>query len=208
MNNIPTASSELFGILGPLIILWGILILWSIASYVISGISLFDIGKRMGIAAYGLAWVPAANVWPVGAIADKYDAQQTGKDHKFRWVLVWIMIAFVLSYIALIVMYTVDLVNVLKAVEAAEHEPEFFIDVFGAAFATILPMAIASTALTAVEYICFYKIFELCKPDKPLKNLLIAILVPFAFPFVRLSCRKALEIKIDASFPELPEMQV
>lgn len=204
--NTQLALTQLYRILAPLVILYIIVILWDIASYVIGSISLFGIGKRMGIPAYGLAWVPAANVWVVGAIADKYD-ERNGKDHKFRWVLVWIIVAVYVCLIAFVAMYTIDVISIINAVETSATAPAYFIDVFWGMFATVLPMTLASTALTVVEYICFYKIFELCKPDKPLKNLLIAILVPFAFPFVLLSCKKAFEAKEESSVPEIPEMK-
>ena len=55
MDNISIFQNEAFGILGPLITLYVILMAWTLVSYIIIGISLFGIGKRMGIKAYGLA---------------------------------------------------------------------------------------------------------------------------------------------------------
>lgn len=193
----------------PFVILYVILMLWAVAKYVITGISLFGIGKRLGIKAYGLAWVPGANVWSVGAIADKSD-ERNGKDHKFRWVLIGLMIAFVICLVIFIVVYTFSLIDIITTARLSYAEPEVsaFVNLFWSIFAVMFPVALASTALTAVEYISIYKLIELCKPEKALKNLLIGMLVPFASPFVLLSCKRSLEnmMEPETNAPELPDM--
>lgn len=182
--------------------------LWTIAAYIITGVSLYDIGKRLNIRAYGLAWVPIAYAWSVGAIADKLD-ERGGKDRKFRWALIWLKAVTVLLLIAIILMYTLNLINMIKAVLTDEQQIKYVIDFFEAIFAMLIPMSVVGAAAGTVEYICYYKLIELCKPEKPLKNLLIGLLVPFAFPFMLLSCRNALEkqarMEAAAEATELPE---
>lgn len=185
-------SEELADFLIPLLIFCAVLLLWALVSWILTGISLNGIGRTLKIRASWIAWIPLARICSIGAIADRQDARH-GKDHKFRRVLVWLLIAYVASLAGYILMYSRYLNSILlAAAEAAAAEPAQLTEVFWGLLATAGPLVYVSAGMTAVEYICFYKLMELCKPESPLKTMLIGIMVPFAFPFVLLSCRRSL----------------
>ena len=59
-----------------------------IAGYVLTGISLYQIGKRRRIRNYGLAWVPIGNLWVINAIGDQYQEIRTGqRQYLRRWAM-------------------------------------------------------------------------------------------------------------------------
>ena len=182
------ALEEIAPFLAVFAILLGVLLLWGIVSYIIRSLSLYRLGKSAGISAYGLAWVPVAYAYCVGAIADKYDAKG-GRDHQIRKVMTWLLAVSAVFGVLFLVNYTAFIAQIV----ALGGEPELgeMMRMLWSFVLPEVPMCVAATGVSAVSYICYYKIFELCKPEKPVKNLLIAILVPFAFPFVLLSCAKA-----------------
>ena len=54
-----------------------------IASYVMTSLSVYTIAKRREINNPWLAWIPVANYWIVGSIADDYD-EKNGIKRKWR----------------------------------------------------------------------------------------------------------------------------
>lgn len=183
-----------------------LLALLSIVSYVITGVSLFEIGRSLRIKNCGLAWAPVLKIWLVGAIADKFDSQN-GESHKFRWVLVGLTAAYIV-FLAAIDLEVVFRMAQIPAGFVRESQVELKTSLFGTGFFSQLPMVLAGVLLTVITYICCFKIYELCKPEKAVKYLLISILVPFAFPFVLLSCKNALGEKREITSPESSETDV
>ncbi len=57
-------------------------------------------------------------------------------------------------------------------------------------YLVLILLALTSVVYAACFHISLYKLLESCKPESSLALLLIACVVPFAYPFVVLSCRK------------------
>ncbi len=60
----------------------------------------------------------------------------------------------------------------------------------GSGYLVLILLALTSVVYAACFHISLYKLLESCKPESSLALLLIACVVPFAYPFVVLSCRK------------------
>lgn len=60
---------------------------FSVVCYVFTSLALYAMAKRRGLRYYGLAWVPVANAWIMGSLADQFDNFQCGKNVHLRWVL-------------------------------------------------------------------------------------------------------------------------
>lgn len=65
--------------------------------YVFESLGLYAIAKRRGVASPGLAWVPVANYWIMGCIADQYDEYTTAKSMNLKNILLWLSIGSVLA---------------------------------------------------------------------------------------------------------------
>lgn len=168
----------------------GVIVVNLLLYYLPLAVGTFTIAKRRGVKAYGLAWVPVLNVWVFGGIADQYDVRSNKKDHKFRAVL----LCFVLIYYALAVWYGVELVRMARFLD--ENPGVTSANVMQAAgtfvriYLVLILLALTSVVYAACFHISLYKLLESCKPESSLALLLIACVVPFAYPFVVLSCRK------------------
>ena len=77
-----------------------------VASYIIQSLALQGIAKRRGINNPWLSWIPVANTWIIGSIADEYD-NRNGIKRKWRVLLLTLSIAtmalVILFYVAIIV---------------------------------------------------------------------------------------------------------
>lgn len=181
-------------ILGIYLIIMLIACSFSIVSYVFSSLSMYQIAKRRGIPAYGLAWVPVANVWILGSIADKYQTLRTGKKSNLRFWLLFLDIGLVLSYI--IFMITIYGRMIGTALEAALNDIEY-VDPGFLVTDFLVPMLgflavffVLSIALSVIYYICVYRVFHSCKPEYAVAFLLLSIFVSVTYPFLLFAYRK------------------
>jgi hypothetical protein len=83
----------------------------SLAVYVFTALSLYTIAARRGIKNPWLAWIPYANVWLLGCIADQYRAVARGQTKYRRRVLLFTEIAGVVIGVLVVVLLIVMLVN-------------------------------------------------------------------------------------------------
>ena len=72
------------GVLG--IVLFFVLA-FSLIAYIFEAIGLYTLAKRRGLRYPGLAWVPVANVWILGALADNYMSVTELRETRFRHIL-------------------------------------------------------------------------------------------------------------------------
>ena len=160
-----------------------------IANYVLTSLSLHKIAERRQIKNPWLAWLPYANYWIIGSIADDYDAR-LGHNRKWRVIMLSMSLSFVGAFMVSYIGIFVSLVSI--AIQSAEHEPEP-----GVLIATILPLylllilaMIVAMALQACHTVCLFKIYESTVPEKAVKYFLLSLLVPFASAFCLYKCRE------------------
>lgn len=149
-------------------------------------LTLFSIGKCRGCKAYGLAWIPCLWVWPLGAIADKYDTEH-GMNRHWRWAMLILTIMSLVSATFYII-YLTDFIETASASVATNDMNTFFAAVLPI-YASVIPLSLVSGTNSVCSIICMFKLYESSKPKAALRILLIATLVPFAAPFCLLSCR-------------------
>jgi hypothetical protein len=80
----------------------GVQFLFVIAEYVLRSLGLYSIAKKRGFAAPGLAWVPFANKYILGKIADTISATNGKRTHKRFLILSFEIAAYVLGIVFLI----------------------------------------------------------------------------------------------------------
>lgn len=183
-------------VVGVFLVIYLLVLAFLVVNYIFRSISLYKIAQARRIETPILAWIPVANNWLVGKIAEHAD-EAHGKKSKWATTLLILtllpVILFILMYVVMFVLLIGTAISVgvaegasgLGDTEAAMMTFSVFIPIF--IVALFAEMAIMAN--WAVSSICVYKILESCDPENSLKNLLIYYLVPFAAPFVLFSCR-------------------
>ena len=83
----------------------------SIAAYVLSSLGVYTIAKRRNINHPWMAWVPVANGWVVGSLADQYRYVKLGKvKNKRKWLPILECLMLVLVLVTIVLMA----VNILE----------------------------------------------------------------------------------------------
>lgn len=153
------------------VVLYVILLAVAVADYVMTSLSLYTLAKRRGIRGAGLAWVPVANYWIIGSLANEIDNQ---KGMARKWNVVLLSLAAIglggvlVAYAALIV------AGIVYAFVAMDS---LLLLVLPFYILLILAMVV-SVALSICSAVCIYKIFESTVPEKAVKYLLLYLLVP------------------------------
>ena len=92
-------------------------------SYILTAITLFHIGKREGVRAYGLAWVPGFQDYVLGAIADRQDFDEQKPDRKFRIFMLVCGIVTVIGAVCLIGAFAGLTTGILKESSSQTVQP-------------------------------------------------------------------------------------
>lgn len=152
----------------------------AIADYVLTSLSLYTIAKRRQINNPWMAWLPIANTWIVGSIADDYDAQNK-IPRKWRVVLLTLNAvtagALILMYILL---FGVLFSTAISASISEYYSPtvEQILPKFIPIYLLMFAMIFAAAASQSCSAVCMFKIFESTVPQKAVKYFLISLLVP------------------------------
>lgn len=169
----------------------------SIASYVMQALSLYTLADRRQIKNPWMAWIPYANYWLLGCLADDYDAGR-GIKRKWRVVLLVLSLAVIAGVVILYVSIFAMVFTMAYQYDAYyydyyyyEYEPDVMeLGIMLLIYAALVPIMIASSALQICNAICIYKIYESTVPERALKYMLLSILVPLAQGICLMRCRK------------------
>lgn len=175
------------------VIVWLLVAGLGVATYVMRGIGLYDLGRKRGVRGAWLAWVPGLWIWSVGAVVD-YHAAQRGLKRRWRWLLLGAFALIVVGYVLLLVVAVVSMAG------AAEATEEMMMAMMGGIFAAYIPMVVGIMAYMPCYYVCIYKVFEETAPEKAVKYLLLSVLVPLAFGICLMNCSR----RPVAAVPEVP----
>ncbi len=182
-------STIALGVIGAILVLYLLILGIGIASYVMTSLSLYTLADRRQIKNPWLAWIPIANYWIVGSLADDYD-EKNGIKRKWRVALLVLCIVY---FVVFIVMYIALMIRVvLMTIQSGYGEPELtgLIGTLVIAYILLIVMTTFALVLSICYYICLYKIFESTVPEKALTYLLLTFFVPLAGPICLMQCRK------------------
>lgn len=149
--------------------------------YVFYSIGLYTIAKRRGLRYPGLAWVPVANDWMLGLVADQVDLIYAGKKSKQRLRLLW----FSAGVYLLAAFFLIAFLTIVNSYQS-----------FSSPFSTIMvwfPMIFWAVAITytVFYYIALYKLYRSCSPDNAVPLIVLSIIFSVIIPFVMLVIRKS-----------------
>ena len=155
-----------------------------IAAYVLTALAYYSVANRRGLKNAWLAWIPVANVYVLGATADILE-EKRGLSHKWSKVLLILTVAvaalfflFFVSFIGFAVY-----IGIMEGIGATSPDAffagEMFLLPMIAFYLIYIVLIVISMALSYLNIICVYKIFEEIAPKKSIKYFLIYVLVPF-----------------------------
>lgn len=172
-------------------------------TYILKSIALYHIGKREGVKAYGLAWVPGLRGWVLGGIADKHDAANGKEDRKFR---IFNLVIAILNFAAIASVLVLSLVVARKLgntyfqqnADALYFDMSLlqlqFYTVLGTlgifTFFLVAAAGILSASAIAVNWVCRYKLFDLCRPSSVLVDIVVSAIFPGLGYAIVLMCNK------------------
>lgn len=161
-----------------LLLFYAIILAVGIGEYITNALGLYRAANTHNVKNPWIAWIPVADMWTLGSIADAVD---TGKNLKRRWaksligLYIGVFVTIIPAYIALFIfVLTAGLSDSDELVGAA-------LIMFFVFYALILVAAFVSIIAQALTYICMYKVFENAVPEKSLKYLILSLIVPLAF---------------------------
>lgn len=162
-----------------------------VANYIMTSMSLYTIANRRKISNPWLAWLPLGASWITGAIVDRHDEMQ-GVRRKWRITLLVLELIFYVAYIIGFVAMIFFIVAVGISQESSIADIGMFLGAFLVAYAVLIAAVLAATVLAFCRYICIYKIFEVTRPEKAIKYILLSLLVPLASAVCLLKCKDSI----------------
>ena len=165
------------------------------ARYILYSLGLMGLAKRTGVKNAWLAWIPVANVYVLGATADMLE-EKRGLSHKWSKFLLILTVAvaalFTLFFVSLIAL--VVYIGMMEGIGATSPDAffagEMFLLPMIAFYLIYIVLIVISMALSYLNIICVYKIFEEIAPQKSIKYFLIYVLVPFGDVYCLFKCKK------------------
>ena len=168
-----------------------VLLAYVVVAYILEGKTLSAIARRRGIEKPGLAWVPVAKFWLLGAISDQYRYVVHGQLRNRRKLLLWLDIGLVAA--STIMTTVVQVWAVSTIVSAATQGEEAFLATYMTGFMLLYLVMIlyigAAAVVSVFQYMAYYDLFRSCDPGKSLIYLLVSIFTSYPLPFFVYSCR-------------------
>lgn len=167
---------------------------FSLAFYVLQSLGLYTIADRRGIKHSWLAWLPIANTWILGSIADQYQYVAKGQIRSRRKVLLGINIAMAVLTVVLIGSYISVIArlisNALRMGQVSEKMlEELLMTQLLSMLGICCVMLILAVIATVFQYIAYYNLFASCNPKYEALFTVLGILFPVTLPFFVFACR-------------------
>lgn len=138
--------------------------------HILMAISLFSIARRRGLPHPWVAWVPFANYWTLGCIADDYRELKMGrKAAKRKWL--GAISGFAVALIVLEAMAEVTGINILSIV-------------------CLMLILVAVLALNIAAFVALYDLYESCDPKTSVLFLVLNVMCWFLQPLLVFLCRR------------------
>lgn len=178
-------------------VLYIILLVFGVISYILNGISLSAIARRRGIEKPWLAWVPVGVVWLLGCISDQYRYVAHNQETNRRGKLLTLSIVGLIG--GVIISVASALTTYGQTVGAVGSSGTLLLLLLVYGFLAV--MAVSSV----LQYMAYFDLFRSCDPGKSLVYLLVSIFAGFPLPFFVYSCRnKDLGMPPRTEVPQLP----
>jgi len=151
------------------------MLVFSVASYVLSSLGMYTIAKRRGIRNPWLSWIPYGNMWVLGSVADQYQYVTGGKIKNRRKILLVTTIALSVLMIPMVIFALLSGLGSYWTVA-----------LLVLAYVVFIVVAIVGAVF---QYIAYYDLFRSCKPQNATLFLVLGIVCQVTLPFFLFACR-------------------
>ena len=163
-----------------------------IAVYVFSSLALYTIAKRRGLTNPWLRWIPVANVWILGSIADQYRYVARGEIRNKRKVLLTLEIISVVLVLLMVGFAISMVVGAITGAIAGKPEDTVMRSILvsgSGLLAMLVPLLGVAIATAIIRYMALYDLYSSCDPDNKVIYLVIGILLGITEPVFLFLCR-------------------
>ena len=166
--------------------LFGMPMLLSIASYVLTALALYTIARRRGLKNPWLAWIPVADSWLLGSLSDQYRYVVKGEHKSKRKILLFFRIVIALMWISLMgLLVNLCFHAVGNAFWGTMTEDRVFQILHQALnlLVVLLPLIGISIAYAVFRYMALYDIYKSLDPANSVLFLVLSVLFGVTEPF-------------------------
>ena len=163
-----------------------------IAAYVLSSLALYTIAKRRGLNHAWLSWIPVANVWILGSIADQYRYVARGEIKSKRKVLLTLNIISAVLTAVMVCLCIGAVVGAFSGAIMGRPEDVILQNLLGTLagmLGLIVPILGVAIAAAIIRYMALYDLYSSCDPDNKTVFLVIGILFGITEPVFLFLCR-------------------
>ena len=166
--------------------IFGMPMLLSIASYVLTALALYTIARRRGLKNPWLAWIPVADSWLLGSLSDQYRYVVKGEHKSKRKILLFFRVLITIMWISLMgLLVNLCFHAVGNAFWGTMSEERIF-QILNQALNLLvvcLPLIGISIAYAVFRYMALYDIYKSLDPANCVLFLVLSILFGVTEPF-------------------------
>ncbi|MGN1016526.1 MAG: hypothetical protein ACI4PL_05980 [Faecousia sp.] len=185
-----TGDEALIGAVASLMGIPGFVI--QVAVYVFSCLALYTIAKRRGLNNPWLSWIPVANVWILGSIADQYRYVARGEVRSKRKVLLTLKIISAALTAVMVVLCIGAVAGAIGGAVVGRNEDLIVRSVMGSLVGVVglaLPLVGVTIAAAIIRYMALYDLYSSCDPDNKTVFVVLSILFSITVPVFLFLCR-------------------
>ena len=163
-----------------------------IAAYVLSSLALYTIAKRRGLNHAWLSWIPVANVWILGSIADQYRYVARGEIKSKRKVLLTLNIISAVLTAVMVSLCIGAAVGAFSGAIMGRSEDVILQNLMGTLVGMLglmVPVLGVAIAAAIIRYMALYDLYSSCDPGNKTLFLVIGILFGITEPVFLFLCR-------------------
>ena len=166
--------------------LFGMPMLVSIATYVLTALALYTIAKRRGLKNAWLAWIPVADCWLLGSLSDQYQYVVNGQHKSRRKILLLFRILITIMWISLMGLLVRLCFHAVGSVVWGSINDDQIFQILHQALNLLvvcLPLIGISIAYAVFRYMALYDIYKSLDPANSVLFLVLSILFGVTEPF-------------------------
>lgn len=166
--------------------LFGMPMLLSLATYVLTALALYTIARRRGLKSPWLAWIPVADCWLLGSLSDQYRYVVKGEHRSKRKILLFFRILTAVMWISLIGLLVNLCFHAVGSVFWGTMSDERIFQILHQALNLLvvcLPLIGISIAYAVFRYMALYDIYKSLDPANCVLFLVLSILFGVTEPF-------------------------
>ena len=166
--------------------LFGMPMLLSIASYVLTALALYTIARRRGLKNPWLAWIPVADCWLLGSLSDQYRYVVKGEHKSKRKILLFFRILASYLWVSLMALLLRLCFRAFGGVMQGTIPDILIRQILHQAadlLIVVLPLIGISIAYAVFRYMALYDIYKSLDPENCVLFLVLSILFGITEPF-------------------------